>query len=76
MRTQVRLSIRLVNLNGTGVEVNFDNVNLTATAIPEPSSLALLTVGTLLGLRIYCLTKLSAVKGAVTADRFDGICIS
>ncbi len=46
------LSIRLVNLNGTGVEVNFDNVNLTATAIPEPSSLALLTVGTLLGLRI------------------------
>ena len=27
-------------------------------------------------LMLYCLTKLSAVKGAVTADRFDGICIS
>jgi len=36
------LSIRLVNLNGSGIEVNFDNVRLDAVAIPEPSSTALL----------------------------------
>lgn len=47
------LSIRLVNLNGpgAGVEVNFDNVSLNAEAVPEPSGLALLAVGTLIGLR-------------------------
>jgi hypothetical protein len=33
------------------VEVNFDNVSLNAEAVPEPSGLALLAVGTLIGLR-------------------------
>jgi len=32
------LGIRLVNLNGTGVEVNFDKVQLDAVAVPEPAS--------------------------------------
>jgi len=36
------LGIRLVNLNSApGIEVNFDNVRLDATPIPEPSSLSL-----------------------------------
>jgi hypothetical protein len=32
------LGIRLVNLNGSGVEVNFDKVQLDAVAVPEPAS--------------------------------------
>lgn len=35
------LTIRLVNLNGPGTEVNFDDVRLDATPTPEPSALAL-----------------------------------
>lgn len=35
------LGIRLVNLNGPGIEVNFDNVRLDASPIPEPSTTAL-----------------------------------
>jgi len=42
------LGIRLVSLNGTGVEVNFDDVRLDATAVPEPSSAMLVAFAGLL----------------------------
>lgn len=46
------LTIRLVNLNGPGIEVNFDRVQLNAVAVPEPASAVLLALGAgLAGLR-------------------------
>jgi len=36
------LVIRLANLNGAGIEVNFDDVRLDASPVPEPSTTALL----------------------------------
>ena len=44
------LGIRLVNLNGPGTEVNFDNVRLDATSVPEPSAAALGSVAVLCAL--------------------------
>jgi len=44
------LEIRLYNRNqidtvaNPGIEVNFDNIQLDATAIPEPSSIFLLAI--------------------------------
>jgi len=39
------LAIRLVNLNGPGIEVNFDDVRLDASPVPEPSSVGLVAIG-------------------------------
>jgi len=41
------LGIRLVSLNGPGTEVNFDNVRLDATAVPEPTTAFLSFLGLL-----------------------------
>ena len=46
------LAIRLVNLNGSGIEVNFDDVRLDATPVPEPSTAILGAIG-----MICCLLK-------------------
>jgi len=40
------LGIRLVNLNGSGIEVNFDDVRLQATPVPEPTGLLLIAIAT------------------------------
>jgi len=39
------MSIRLVNLNGPGTEVNFDNVRLDASPVPEPSTAVFGAIG-------------------------------
>lgn len=51
------LGIRLVNLNGEGIEVNFDNVRLDAAAVPEPVGLLGLLVGTWMVRRIRNLVR-------------------
>ena len=38
------MAIRLVNLNGPGTEVNFDNVRLDASPVPEPSTVVLVAI--------------------------------
>ncbi len=42
------LAIRLVNLDGPGIEVDFDDVRLLASPVPEPAAAALLAAGLLL----------------------------
>jgi hypothetical protein len=44
------LAIRLVNLNGPGTEVNFDNVRLDASPVPEPATGLLGAIGVLCAL--------------------------
>ena len=44
------LGIRLVNLNGAGTEVNFDNVRLNASPVPEPSTGLFGSIGTICAL--------------------------
>jgi hypothetical protein len=52
------LSIRLINLNipNSGIEVNFDDVQLTAAAVPEPAVTALVFAGLALG-AVICLRR-------------------
>lgn len=48
------LGIRLVNLDGpNGIEVNFDDVRLDATPIPEPAAATLGAAGFALGLALW-----------------------
>ncbi len=61
------LGIRLVNLNSaTGIEVNFDNVRLDATAVPEPGSISLFALS--MGL-IYVRRRISRLtqRGSAVA---------
>jgi hypothetical protein len=44
------LGIRLVNLNGPGIEVNFDNVRFDVTPVPEPGAI-LLAISIMFGFR-------------------------
>lgn len=42
--TRVIIGIKMANPSGVSTGIGFDNVSLTATAVPEPSSLALLSL--------------------------------
>lgn len=50
------LAIRLVNLDGPGIEVDFDDVHLAASPVPEPATLLLWLAGGLSLIRRVALT--------------------
>jgi len=51
----MNLGIRLINLNNidSGIEVNFDDVRLDATVVPEPSMALLASCG----MAVFCFAR-------------------
>jgi hapalindole H/12-epi-hapalindole U/12-epi-fischerindole U synthase len=68
--------IRLVNLNGPGTEVNFDNVRMDASPVPEPVGMVALAGGVLLLVRRriirVCVPPTSTVSPASVATCAPG----